>query len=383
MTKVLYCHPGAEMYGSDRMALETVRILQERGDQVTVVLPEKGELFERIGETGARVRVASVPVLRKEYLRPDKLIRMTWRSLIGMATVRKLIRETEAQLVIVNTITQPVWIYGARIAGSPVICHVREAEDSLGRFIRAVLVSPLSASSLFISNSKATDKFVRRSSLLPLPASQVVYNGKDWAGYFRTEPDIRTGSVRLVLVGRISPRKGHDTAIELLHILRGRGVDARLRIVGDVFAGYEWYKTELLKTLFDLGIDDYCSFAGFVTDVAGELESADIAIVPSRVEPFGTVAAESMAAMRCTIVAKVQGLVEIVQDRETGLCVTPDDPVAWADAVESLLDDPAAALVMAKAGRSHVLSTFSMESYAQGIISAVDRVDLVKQKNVR
>ena len=43
------------------------------------------------------------------------------------------------------------------------------------------------------------------------------------------------------------------------------------------------------------------------------LAQTDIAIVPSRIEPFGTVAAECMAAGLLTIVADVQGLAEIVE----------------------------------------------------------------------
>jgi glycosyltransferase involved in cell wall biosynthesis len=372
MTKVIYCHPGAEMYGSDRMALETVRILQERGDDVTVVLPDSGELHTRLREIGADVRIMQIPVIRKEFLRPDKLLQIGWKSIVAMFTVRRLMKSLGAELVMVNTITQPVWIYAARLARKTVVCHVREAEDSLSRPIRAVLVAPLSASDIVVSNSRATERFVRNSAVLPLPHMRVVYNGKDWSGYFRSEPSFEDGVVNMVLVGRISPRKGHDTAIEVLYRLRNRGIDARLRIVGDVFTGYEWYKTELIKTLHDLKIDEYCSFSGFVSDIAGELHNSNIALVPSRAEPFGTVAAESMAAMRCTIVSDVQGLVEIVTDGETGFCLPAEAGELWADAIQGLLADPQAAHEMAARGHSSVHARFSTESYANDINSVMD-----------
>jgi glycosyltransferase involved in cell wall biosynthesis len=362
------------MYGSDRMALETVRILREHGHAVTVVLPESGELAARLSEGGADVRIIEIPVIRKEYLRPDKLVRIGWDSILAMLTIRRLLRELDTELVVVNTITQPTWIYAARLAGLSVICHVREAEDSLGRVVRAILVSPLSATNLVVSNSKATERFVRQSSVFPLPPTQVVYNGKDWSDYFRSEGSFEDGTVRMVLVGRISPRKGHDTAIQILYILRSRGVDARLRIVGDVFTGYEWYKTELIKTLHDLHIDEYCSFSGFVTDIAGELEQANVALVPSRVEPFGTVAAESMAAMRCTLVSNVQGLVEIVEHGDTGICLPAEDADQWADAIQELMADPVKAHAMATRGRERVLSVFSTSAYAEGVYSMVHRV---------
>ena len=372
--KVLFCHPGAEMYGSDRMALETVKSLKARGIEVITILPEEGELSRKFALVDAEVRVMTIPVLRKEFLQPAKLVKMGWRSLVGLVQAHRLIRTLKVDVVIANTITQPVWIYAARLAGRPVFCHVREAEDSLNRAIRAVLVGPLSLTQLVVSNSKATERFVRGSSVLPLPETRVIYNAKDWSGYFRSVPEHTVGRVRMVLIGRISPRKGQDTAIEALRILRERGVDAELRIIGDIFTGYEWFQQDLLDLVTKYGLEDVCSLSGFVNDIAGELERCNVALVPSRLEPFGTVAAESMAAMRCTIVSQVQGLVEIVEDGVSGLCVDAEDATAWADAVQSIADDPDRALYLARTGKDHVLETFSLSRYSDEVFSAVTTI---------
>ena len=93
--------------------------------------------------------------------------------------------------------------------------------------------------------------------------------------------------------------------------------------------------------------------------------------MPSRVEPFGTVAAESMAAMRCTVVSNVQGLVEIVEDGVSGLVVEAEDATQWADAVQSLTADPAWADQLARVGHQMVTTRFSAEAYSDAMVAAV------------
>ena len=47
------------------------------------------------------------------------------------------------------------------------------------------------------------------------------------------------------MVGRLSPRKGVDVALDAVGLLRRSGVDASLSVCGSVFPGYEWYEGEL------------------------------------------------------------------------------------------------------------------------------------------
>ena len=63
-------------------------------------------------------------------------------------------------------------------------------------------------------------------------------------------------------------------------------------------------------------------------------------LVPSRQEPFGMVAVEAALMSRPVIAADVGGLPEAVQAVGSGLLVAPDDPVALAAAIHSLLANP-------------------------------------------
>jgi glycosyltransferase involved in cell wall biosynthesis len=80
-----------------------------------------------------------------------------------------------------------------------------------------------------------------------------------------------------------------------------------------------------------------------------------IALVPSVwAEPFGLVAIEAMAAGRPVIASRTGGLADIVVDGETGLLVTPGDPVALRQAIEKLLADPVLRERMGQAGKRRV-----------------------------
>jgi glycosyltransferase involved in cell wall biosynthesis len=60
---------------------------------------------------------------------------------------------------------------------------------------------------------------------------------------------------------------------------------------------------------------------------------------------------EAMATERALVVSAVGALLEIVTDGETGLSFRPEDPLALADTVEPLLDDPAERARLGRAAR--------------------------------
>ena len=86
-------------------------------------------------------------------------------------------------------------------------------------------------------------------------------------------------------------------------------------------------------------------------DVMAAWAACTVGIVPSVwEEPWGQVAAEAMAAGRPVVASDIGGLRGIVQDGRTGVLVPPGDAGALGRAVKSLLDDPARAEAMGRAG---------------------------------
>jgi hypothetical protein len=179
------------------------------------------------------------------------------------------------------------------------------------------------------------------------------------------------GAARLVLVGRLSPRKGTDVAVDAVALLRAEGRDVTLDLAGSVFPGYEWYEERLRAQVAAHGLGDAVRFLGFVPSVWEAHAAGDVVLVPSRVEPFGNTAVEGQLAGRPVVVSGTQGLVEIVEHGKTGLVVPPGDPAALAGALRTLLDDPAYAAELAATGREEARRRFDPARYRAEMAEAV------------
>jgi glycosyltransferase involved in cell wall biosynthesis len=365
MTTVLLAHASVELYGSDLQLVETAAGCVDAGADVVVVLPGEGPLAERMRGVGARVETLDMPVLRKAHLTPRGIVALGVGTLRALGPMTRLIRRVRPDAVLVNTLTIPAWLVAARLAGVAPVCHVHEAEADARWVVRVGLAAPLLLARDVVVNSVAARDVVVSAVPALGRRTRVVYNGVPGP------PDVPVadggagaapGTAHVVLVGRLSPRKGSDVALEAVALLRGTGRDVRLTLCGSVFAGYEWFEDQLrVRTAADdlAGAVDLVGYA----DPWEWFARGDVVVVPSRVEPFGNVAVQAMLAGRPVVVSRTQGLAEIVKDGETGLLVRPDDPVALADAIAELLDDPARASALAKAGRTDAAERFGAQRY--------------------
>jgi glycosyltransferase involved in cell wall biosynthesis len=376
--RVLLTHPSAELYGSDRMALLALRALVKKGHAVTAVVPNDGPLISKIRESQANVIIVDTPVLRRSDLRPLGFLRLLLSAVTSQFRIARIVRLVDPDVVYVNTIVQPWWIAGSKFQRRRVIVHAREAEAQLGRILKMIINSPLMLADVILCNSKSTRREI--TSVLPMFRKQalVVYNGKDWSEY-RSHPTVRIADEartpnRLTVVGRISPRKGQDIAVQALAEVVSTGADATLTLVGSVFPGYEWYEQELKQTAVELGLADRVEFVGFQEDIRTVLGQIDIAIVPSRIEPFGTVAAECMAAGLLTIVADVQGLAEIVEDGKNGLTFRAGDQGALARCCIWAMTHPEESRNLALNGQRDVNEKFSLDRYEREVVGALESV---------
>jgi glycosyltransferase involved in cell wall biosynthesis len=371
---VLLTHPSAELYGSDRMALESVVALVSRGIRVTTVLPVDGPLRAELESAGSNVVVRAIPVLRKAALRPAGLLRLIRDLVAKTPQMVAVVRQARPDVVYVNTIVQPWWMLIGRLFGSRVVVHVREAEVEPPRLVRRALLLPLVAAHSIVANSRFTERQVIADGPRVGERTSVIYNGKDWSAYEVEHEESAAGEFRVLYLGRLSPRKGTDILVRAVSLLRTGGRDIQLTLAGAVFPGYEWYEEELRQLCSDSGLGDSVRFAGFVDDPRPLLARADVMVVPSRAEPFGTVAAEGMASGLPVVVSDVQGLVEIVSSDQVGLVVPAEDPEAIARAVARLQDDPALRYRLSVHGSTSVRDRFSRERYRAEIADEIVRI---------
>lgn len=348
--------------------VETVKSLVEAGTAVTVALPAFGPLAPLLAEAGAVIVVVPFPVLRKSLLKPRALMGLL-RDVVRFLRASDVWGDVVPDRVLVNTLTVPWWVLASRLRRVPVACHVHEAEAAQPAIIRLLLAAPLLLTYALAANSASSRDVLVRS----LPAlhrrTVVIHNGLPKRGQV-TPPRSRTSGdpLRLVQVGRLSPRKGTDIALDAVALLRQEGRDVRLRLCGAVFPGYEWFEDELRARANCADLAGSVEFLGYVSDPSLEVSDADIVLVASRVEPFGNVAVEALLAERPVVASGVQGLAEILRDGETGILVDPGSPAALAAGIGRLADDPTLSAALASTGRADAEVRFSVDQYRTKIV---------------
>ena len=165
------------------------------------------------------------------------------------------------------------------------------------------------------------------------------------------------GIPTLGTLGRLHVNKGLDIAVRAVGLLKARGVSVRLRIAGD---GPEL--VALTQVIKSAGVADFVDFAGWVDETANYLANLDLFLLPSRVEPFGLVVTEAMAAGTPVVAAAIDGPKEILQDGALGFFCAPEDPESLAQAIEAALSDWPVTLDKARAAQAHALESYSLEA---------------------
>lgn len=340
MARALVVHPGADLYGSDRVLLESVAALVDDGWAVTVALPSSGPLIRELQALGADVVHGATPVLRKSDLSMPGLFRLATRSIAGFVRGRRLIAKLRPRFVYVNTITIPLWLVVATSMRVPAVCHVHEGEASASRALRTALALPLFLAHSIIANSEFSSDVLSRSFPRLADRTRVVYNAVPGPESIRPLRPLLEPPIRLVYLGRLSPRKGVDVAIDAIARLRARGTEAHLDLVGAVFPGYEWYERQLRRQASELGVAAAIRFHGFHQSVWGHVAAGDIIVVPSRVdEPFGNTAVEAILGGRPVIASRTSGLIEATAGYRCATLLEPGDPDALASAVWNIISD--------------------------------------------
>lgn len=158
---------------------------------------------------------------------------------------------------------------------------------------------------------------------------------------------------RIVSVGSLLPKKGHDVLLNALALLPP-GV--ALTVIGE---GPE--RAPLTQLARDLGVVDRVRFAGSLPEraVVAELDAADVFCLASRPTGHGdrdgvpNVLIESMARGTPCVSTIVSGIPDLLGEGR-GLLVPPDDPTALADALRAVLEDPDRAASLGDAAHRHV-----------------------------
>jgi phosphoheptose isomerase len=190
--------------------------------------------------------------------------------------------------------------------------------------------------------------------------------------------DLSQEEAIILSLGRIVPRKGIDTVIRAVSLLKqAHGIETKLLVVGGEPKGVRDDEALRLQRLAcELGVDAHVRFCGpQPRETLRQYYSAsDVFVTAPWYEPFGMTPLEAMACGISVVGSNVGGVKFSVQDGVTGYLVPPKDPDALAVRLACLLRSPDLARAMGSAGFKRATTEFTWKSIAARIGALYDEV---------
>lgn len=158
----------------------------------------------------------------------------------------------------------------------------------------------------------------------------------------------------LGIIARLSDVKGIDVLLHSLPRVIQKYPDLLLMIVG------EGPEHDMLVALVDqLNLRTHVRFEKIINQTAELLPVFDVFVMPSRQEGLGLSVMEAQACALPVVASRVGGLVDLIEDAKTGFLVAPEYPLALADKIIEVLDNPAKAKQVGLTAREYMMEHFS------------------------
>jgi len=167
-------------------------------------------------------------------------------------------------------------------------------------------------------------------------------------------------AIVLLTLSRLHEKKGLDVLLDAV---------AQLPQCIAWIAGDGPLEIDLKARATALGVGHRVRFLGWRTDRGALLAAADICVLPSRWEPFGTVMLEAWAAGIPLVAAASQGPTALLADGSNGLLVPVDDAHALATAIGRVVADPALRARLIERGRADYQTGFTREAVTQRMVA--------------
>lgn len=260
-----------------------------------------------------------------------------------------------------------------RLAGVPVLCHVRSRHDQVTRrdqrFLRFV------NHFVFVS----LDSWKRFSYRVPKARGSVLYDGiappqptrnpAEFRAELCAEMKIPQNAVLIGMTARVSPQKDYETLIEAAKIVVGKHSEAFFIIAGDnsTHPVYREHYAHLLALLSEAGLETHFRFLGFRSDVADLLHAFDIFVLSTHLEGLPLAVLEAMACRKPVTATAIDGVPELIDHGRSGFLVPHGDAAPLARHLCELIESPALAFEIGTAAAERVRENFSEAAFEEHV----------------
>lgn len=364
MTTILHVVPSLARAGAESQLVSLVR--NTRSDELTHIvcyLHPPDDLSAELQNSGIETICLNLPRKWPWLFAPWRLIPLLRARRPDFIQTRLLDADLSARLStllgpsipIINTLHMPTYdAETIRTAGWP--AHKMAVLKWIDRWT-ARATRPL-----FIAISESVKRSAVRNLGLPPASVRVIHNSIDQTT-LQCDPEeprrIRKGAgipvdaFVYLTVGRLSPQKGQSVLLRAFKEVAAAVPNAYLVLVGDgpLAAAHEVLANEL-------GIRDQVRFLGKRTDVGACLEMAGAFVFPSLSEGLGNAPIEAMLKGLPCIASRIDPILELFVEGETGLLTTPGSEADLALAMINLYRDPDLRQRLGESARTAAIERF-------------------------
>lgn len=372
--KILFYNHTGQVSGAERMLLLILARIDRDAFDPFVLCPEQGSLSSMVSELG--VPVQTVLGLQARFTwRVDQLARHCKSFLQVILQLRAKVTSINPDLIHANSMRAGLVATAATIGlGTRVVWHLHDIlpQHPLSSLIR--LFAYLSSRTCMIAVSESVSR--NFSGRLPSGMRKrigVVLNAIDLDNFqpdttakarIRTELGVDEADPLIGIVGLITPRKGQLELMRAFGQALTKVPQAVLLLAGaPLFNRDHEYLAAVERTAEELGIRDRVRMLGARTDISAIMQSLDVLVVNSKVEPFGLVILEAMASGTPVIASAVDGIPEIIEHDKNGWLVPPREEGLLTEAIIHLGRQRELRARLAQQGTQHVAAYFSANRY--------------------
>lgn len=178
------------------------------------------------------------------------------------------------------------------------------------------------------------DSFHFSKKNLPHNTEVILLNNAIDVERFKNESTWEKRPDRIVMIGSLVEKKGHDLALRILAEMHVKNLRFHLDLLGD-----GPLRNDVMSLAESLQLTHFVHFHGNVDHPEKFLENAQIYLHTAKYEPFGLVLLEAMASGTPVVCTDGIGNRDLVEDAVNGLMHLNRNPKELANRIEDLLSD--------------------------------------------
>jgi glycosyltransferase involved in cell wall biosynthesis len=340
----------------------------QRGHIVMVLAPS--DLEEPYTQQGKHIRIVRLKSLRNPMRSHQKFVPFSYKQIhtelkafnpdlihshdVLTFCVFSMAAGRQMHIPVVTTIHQLPWFISAHLPDIPGLKP--SIEECLWKYSRwlhkncQVMIVPTEMVSQTVNTHAGFRPIVISNGIDIHTFEPATGNSKKDTRFYK-KYDLDPNLPIILHVGRLDIDKNVDVVIRVAAKVMDQA-DAQLLVVGDGEC-----RKGLMALSRKLGIDQHCSFPGFVdlnTDLPDLYRLSTVFTTASEIETQGLVLLEAMAAGLPIVAVDATCIHEVVKNQINGFLIPPGDEAGLVDALINIIRHPGTARQMGQAGHTIV-----------------------------